>query len=231
MGTSVSLLAPVVRDGTRIEPRNEAERVARTDLQASRAVQTLAVTDESPRLDLVEAEHLRLRADRHAIAAAIAATGIESDPEDREASHQRVEGTEGAEGSTPAVAQQEEVEEEDPHDREQAESDSEDQLAMEHRDRAQPLERCHPEQRGERDRHAHHPEAGFPSHPELPADSQALPQPAGEVRDHVERTYPGAEASPSHQQVEEQDEQRPDQDRGGEPPSRRQDLQHREGIR
>jgi hypothetical protein len=161
----------------------------------------------------------------------ITATGIESDPEDGEASDQRVEGTEGAEGSAPAVAQQEEVEEEDPRDREQAESDSEDQLAMEHGDRAQPLERCYPEQGGEPDRHAHHPEAGFPSHPELPVNSQASPEPAGEVGDHVERAHPGAEAPPSHQQVEEQDDQRPDQNRGGEPPSRCQDLQHREGIR
>jgi len=128
------------------------------------------------------------------------------------------------------VAQQEEVEEEDPRDREQAETDSEDQLAMEHPDRAQPLEGCNPEHRGERDRQPHYPEARFPSHPELSPDAQALPQPAGEVGDHVEWAHPGAEAPPSHQQVEEQDDQRPHQDRGGEPPSRRQDLQHREGI-
>ena len=129
------------------------------------------------------------------------------------------------------MAQQEEVEEKDPHDREQAESDSEDQLAMEHGDRAQPLERRYPEQSGEGDRHAHHPEADLPGHPELSTDPQASPQPAGEVSDHVERAHPGAEAPPSRQQVEEQDEQRPDQNRGGEPPSRCQDLQHREGIR
>lgn len=225
------MVAPVLRDGACIEPRNEAERAARTDLQASRAVQTLTVIDESPRPDLVEADHLRLRTDGHAIAAVITATGIESDPEDREASEQRVEGTEGAEGSAPAAAQHEEVEEEDPRDREQAESGSEDQLAMEHGDRAQPLERRHPEQGGERDRHAHHPEADLPGHPELSVDPQALPQPAGQVRDHVERAHPGAEAPPAHQQVEEQDDQRPDQNRGGEHPSRRQDLQHREGIR
>jgi hypothetical protein len=88
IGTSVSSLAPVVLDGACIEPGNEAERATGADLQASRAVQTLTVTDESPRLDLVEADHLRLRADRQAIAAAIAAAGIEPDPEDREASHQ-----------------------------------------------------------------------------------------------------------------------------------------------
>ena len=204
------MLAPVVRDGACIEPRNEAERAARADLQASRAVQTLTIIDEPPRRDLVEADHLGLGANGHTIAAVVAAAGVESDPENREASDQRVEGTEGAEGSAPAVAQHEEVEEEDPHDREQAESDSEDQLAMEHGDRAQPLERRYPEQSGEGDRHAHHPEAGFPRHPELPADLQALPQPAGQVGDHVERTHPGAEASPTHQQVEEQDEQRSD---------------------
>jgi len=82
----------------------------RADLQASRAVQTLTVIDESPRPDLVEADHLGLRTDRHAIAAAVAAAGIESDPEDREASEQRVEGTEGTEGAAPAVSQHEEVE-------------------------------------------------------------------------------------------------------------------------
>ena len=38
IGSSVFLGAPDVRDGTRIEPRDEAERAARTDLQASRAV-------------------------------------------------------------------------------------------------------------------------------------------------------------------------------------------------
>jgi len=225
------LAAPVVRDGACIEPRNEAERASRADLQASRAVETLTVIDESLRLELVEADHLRLRTDRQAITAAVAAAGIEPDPEQREASEQRVEGTERAEGPAPAVAQYEEVEQEDPHHREQAESDSEDQLAMEHGDRAQPLERCDPEQGGEADRHAHHPEAGIPGHPELAADSQAFPQPAGQVGDHVERAHPGAEAPPTHHQVEEQDDQRPDQNRGGEHPSRRQDLQHREGIR
>ena len=225
------MVAPVVRDGACIEPRNEAERAARAHLQAPRAVQTLTVVDESPRPDLVEANHLRLRTDRHAIATAVAAIEIESDPENREASHQRVERAEGAEGSTPAEAKQEEVEEEDSQDREQAESDSEDQLPMKHRDRAQPLERRHPEQGGERDRRAHHPEAGLPSHPELTADSQALLQPAGQIRDRVDRAHPGADASPSHQQVEEKDDQRPHHGRGGESPPRRQDLQHREGVR
>jgi hypothetical protein len=231
MPISVSMIPPAVFGGACIESRNEAEGVARTDLQAARAVQTVAIIDESPCPDLVEADHLRLRTDRRAIATAIASIGVESDPEDRETPHQRVEGTEGAEGSAPAVAQYVEVEEEDPHRREQAESDSEDQLAMEHGDRAHPLEGRHPEQGGEQDRHSHHPEAGFPSRPEPPLDPQAPPEPAGEVRDHVERADPGAEAPPSHQQVEEQDDQCTDQDRGGERLSGGQDLQHREGIR
>ena len=102
---------------------------------------------------------------------------------------------------------------------------------MEHGDRTHPLEGRHPEHGGEQDRHAHHPEACSPSHPEPRLDSEALPEPAGEVRDHVERADPGAEAPPSHQQVEEQDDQCADQDRGGERLSRGQDLQHREWIR
>ena len=183
------------------EAQCQLVRVTRADLEATVAARAFTGIDGGAGGHRFEIDDLLFGTDDDAVSAVVATPRIEADSQRRATPDQSVESPERTQRAAPAVLQHVEVEQHKPGDHEKAQTGPEDQLAVDHPDRAQPLERSDTGNRRDHQRERQHAVARVTGDIELPGDPKAAPQPCGEVAERIDGANPCTEATPAGQEV------------------------------